>query len=551
MKIMQTTPNITHSQAFVSLSAGKRLCLLVIILTGVAIRLYHYVDNRGLYLDETSVAVNLIEQTFQKLASPPLIYDQQAPVVFWWSQKVIVNILGYSEPALRLLPLLAGVAALGCFTIFCLRYFSFVGIITAVGLLAFAYPAVYHSVECKQYSGEMFVTVLLLLGWQKYNSRQTDLRSSVVWGVVGLVCLFCSHSSVFVLAAVAIVSITGMELKAPLRSWMLLCMPFLFWGAGFVINYLLFLKPNVGIKWLVDAWSSGYMPFPPRSQTDLHWYVNTFQQIIEYPLGLSWSFLSFYVLVKHFFLFLCLGFGLYGSYRVNRKLFAVILVTTLLVLVASALRKYPFQGRLLFFWIPLIYLLLAFGVEALVTFVAKECKQQPGLIRVVKTALPVVLLIPGLYSAVDMMAHPRKLPNAAYDIREAIRYVHTKAKPVDEVYYRVWEGQIVYYKKYFAIPFDPKPLAYSTDGDSAHLTRSLEHIAKSFAGKKRVWFIMYGANRVSVGSPTGRQLLPTREALFITEVLNRHGKCVDRFLIPDQCAAYLYSFESSGQKDAV
>jgi predicted membrane-bound mannosyltransferase len=69
-----------------------------------------YLQNRNLLLDEANVARNLFERDFTGLVKP-LNYEQYAPPVFLWVEKLNAILFGFSEYALRLYPLLAGIAS--------------------------------------------------------------------------------------------------------------------------------------------------------------------------------------------------------------------------------------------------------------------------------------------------------------------------------------------------------------------------------------------------------------------------------------------------------
>ena len=119
----------------------------VLVGAGIGLRLFHFLDNRSFWVDEIYLASSLVRMNFVELMAPALDYEQKAPIGFLWLVKLCVLTFGNSEMALRLIPLLAGVAALFLFVPVCRALLKPIGVVVAVGILAFAPPLVYHAVE--------------------------------------------------------------------------------------------------------------------------------------------------------------------------------------------------------------------------------------------------------------------------------------------------------------------------------------------------------------------------------------------------------------------
>ena len=83
----------------------------VIITVGLAIRLILYLKNRSIWLDESMIALNILDRSFVALLHP-LDHYQYAPVGFLMTVKAATTLFGGSEYALRLVPLLFGSASL-------------------------------------------------------------------------------------------------------------------------------------------------------------------------------------------------------------------------------------------------------------------------------------------------------------------------------------------------------------------------------------------------------------------------------------------------------
>ncbi|MFI5196411.1 MAG: hypothetical protein ACHQD8_04915, partial [Chitinophagales bacterium] len=127
-----------------------KIFIAIILLWGIAIRIIFFLQNRDLIIDEANIARNLYERGFAQLALP-LSYEQYAPPVFLWIEKLLVLLFGYSEYALRLYPLLAGIASLFLFTLVIREIASLRSAWFPLFLMVVSYTFIRYSSEVKQY----------------------------------------------------------------------------------------------------------------------------------------------------------------------------------------------------------------------------------------------------------------------------------------------------------------------------------------------------------------------------------------------------------------
>jgi hypothetical protein len=88
--------------------------LTLLVVVGLALRVWPYAANTSLFLDEILVASNITGLTLVELVTKPLALDQVAPGGFLFLEKLSVLVLGPSELALRLVPLLFSIGASCC-----------------------------------------------------------------------------------------------------------------------------------------------------------------------------------------------------------------------------------------------------------------------------------------------------------------------------------------------------------------------------------------------------------------------------------------------------
>jgi len=179
-----------------------RIAVWVMLGLGIFFWLFHFFNNRSLYVDEIFLATSLAKMNFLELTAPMLDYEQKAPLGFLWIERVMVLLFGNGEMALRLFPLLCGIASLFLFRPVARYFLKPVGVVVAMGILAAAPPLIYHAVEAKQYSTELFATVIALFLYTRFH-KQMALPSLLLWGVSGALLLWFSFSSIFILAGMA------------------------------------------------------------------------------------------------------------------------------------------------------------------------------------------------------------------------------------------------------------------------------------------------------------------------------------------------------------
>ena len=78
----------------------------LIIFIGVSLAIYQFIFNRSLWVDEVSLALNIINKDFIGLTKP-LDYSQVAPIGFLFIERISILILGKNDLALRLFPLIS------------------------------------------------------------------------------------------------------------------------------------------------------------------------------------------------------------------------------------------------------------------------------------------------------------------------------------------------------------------------------------------------------------------------------------------------------------
>ncbi|UOR05463.1 glycosyltransferase family 39 protein [Hymenobacter aerilatus] len=424
-----STTSVSFSRPRPTQLVAWRVFFWLLLACGVALRLFHFFDNRSLWIDEVYVANSLIRMNFEQLAQPALEYEQKAPILFLWLCRLSVLLFGKQEMALRLVPLLCSLGALALFVPVSRRVLPPLGAAVAMGILALAPPLIYHSVEIKQYSAELLATVAAVYLYLRYRDA-VEWRPLLLWTVGGAALVWFSYASIFVLMAIAgALSLWHLWQRDWQRFWRQL-VPFAAWLFSFALNYLLFTGKYTESGWLVYWFETldAFMPLA-ASRAAVRWPFYQLYMALDYPLGLLLDLRTVGSKLPRLVLRLvplgCLAIGAVVLFRRQRQLFLVLLFAILLTVVASALRKYPVYERLIVFLAPVFILFIASGCAAVAH------RLHVGW----KWIVPALLLLPPLAASARQLADPGLFGGYKKSyFREAFQFVNERYQPGDVVY---------------------------------------------------------------------------------------------------------------------
>jgi len=174
----------------------------LILLAGFLLRLRQYLTGRSLWLDEAMLALNIVNRRFGDLFKP-LDYDQGAPIGFMLVEKIFSLIFGTNEFSLRLFPLMVGLGSLWMFYLLLKHFTHDAGLWIGLALFAFNPRLIYYSSEVKQYIVDVAMTILLLLIAMPLFQQPSRKRFATLT-LIGLLALWFSHPSLFILAGIGL-----------------------------------------------------------------------------------------------------------------------------------------------------------------------------------------------------------------------------------------------------------------------------------------------------------------------------------------------------------
>lgn len=341
---------------------GLEVLIFLCVAIGIGLRVGQFVQNRSLWLDEASLALNIISRDYWELLGP-LDYSQAAPIIFLLISKLSCYLFGEYELSLRLYPLVCGVLSVGvfCYLVSCIYQASLERFI-ANSLFCFNYFLVYYAQEFKQYSSDVLVCLVLVVFFYhhlKSNSFFYNKYRIVFWGTVLFGCLsqLMSHPSIFILGGFCTVLLGRRLFVEEGGSIFDVVSVSAVWLLIFLLNYVLFLRNISSNDSLEVYWTDGFVS-SSLSWNTLISLCNVYTNVLAYSFNIKDEWFIC-VLVYYLLIFV----GIVWLFLHEWKFIFLILSVIILVTLASMLHKYPLEGRLTLFLIPLLIILITSGVS--------------------------------------------------------------------------------------------------------------------------------------------------------------------------------------------
>jgi hypothetical protein len=334
---------------------------LPLLALGAALRLIQYFSDRPLWYDEAMLANNILARSFAELAGP-LGDAQIAPVGFLYLVKTATVGFGTSEHALRLVPLAMGLATLALFWGVASRVLPRPAALLALVLLAVSPRLIYYSAEVKQYSGDVAVGLAIVLVALEARRRSYEARWIGWLAALGVVGVWVSQPSVFVLGGVLLALSVDRALERDGTTVARLALAGVACMVSFGGSFAVARSALAGSEVLPTFWTAGFLPLPPTSMEELQDWAVAFARPFRDPLSFTVPLagLAAYLL------------GIAAIARRAGALPALALTAPIfLTMLAAGLHLYPYGdeilhgGRVILFLAPLILIPVAAGAEVL------------------------------------------------------------------------------------------------------------------------------------------------------------------------------------------
>jgi hypothetical protein len=390
----------------------------VALLVSVAVlfRGAQYLANRSLWLDEASLALNVLNRGFSSLTGE-LDFNQGAPVGFLFAEKVLTIFIGSSEYALRLLPLVCSLASVYFFFLLARRLLTDHGVPIALLLFATASGLIYYASELKPYSTDVAVALFLTLVACSIVESRLSYRRSVIAALSGMLVIAFSYAATSV--ALAIVGVFGVYAVRERRSreWRRFLPILVTWGVGGAAVFALTFHQLGHLR------SSLSFPAEPLSLRSAGHALNLFATGLDQSLGFSlapgWA--------ESLLLKIAVVVWLVGAvslFRRHRAMCLILILPALLTFLAYLAKLYPLFPRATLFILPGAIVLLAEGVVA----IAGPLPRIPAIS--LGTALAGTLcVVPASYAAYHLV-----VPRHHEELRTVLSDIQRSSRPGDAIY---------------------------------------------------------------------------------------------------------------------
>lgn len=391
--------------------SGLIKLLKIFIFIGISLALLQAGLNRSLWLDEGKLATNIITRDFFGLLQP-LDSNQLAPIGFLLVEKLVTTVFGNNDYALRFIPFLAYLLALFyTFKSSKLLVKSVVFSLLATAILSLNYKLLYYSWEVKQYSLDVFVSVLILYYSLKVLNAPTT-KKLIIYTIIGVISIWFSNISIIVLSAFGGYVLYYLIIKQKNFKMLLIGV---FWALSFFAYYSLFLYDHPINKeaTMLDFWEYGFLPANPFSLDFYSYFAHIAKDICYFMM-------EGYVLMMIPAIFICIAIVNAIITRFYPLLY-ILLVPSLIHLILSALHLYPMRDRLILYLLPLFIFSMCYGMLVCARFLFRKYKLQPAFI---------IVTVLGILSFIFL----KKYPFHVEEVRDSIEFIAQEINPSETLY---------------------------------------------------------------------------------------------------------------------
>lgn len=333
--------------------------LRTLLIVGVVLRLAAYLWNRSYWMDEGSLMGNIEGKAIFDF-SAHLLGDQLAPPGFLIVERTLVRLLGSSGYVTRFVPLLCGIGSLWLLRSLALRWFSGSVALVAMILFAFSDDLVYYSSEVKPYASDLLIALGLTRLASSMIGQVASGRKLAGFGLLAVASPWFSFPSVFIVAGCGMTILIDRAVRRERHSLGWLLGTAACWAVSSALAYRVSASLLNPTTTMYVFWNFAFLPVPPASRADLVRLGGTFLEVLVNPLNLLPPVPPALGVVLPVVL---LALGAFSLCRRDRDGFLILSLPIALALVAAALRKFPFHGRLILELVPALYLMIAEGTE--------------------------------------------------------------------------------------------------------------------------------------------------------------------------------------------
>lgn len=310
----------------------------VMFVLGIILRLNFFIHSNVFEDDECRLLLTILDKNLWSLFGP-LGDAQSAPPLFLIPAKILLNLFGFKEQILKLIPFLASLGAVFMFFKLALKMFKHkIAVLASCFLFFFGRNIIEFSVVFKQYSTDILTAILCMYFLPEINFEKLTIKQIIILTVSLIILPFVSLPSTFFVGAFFILNLIKNKNFKPF----LYALPFL---TIFVLYYFFNLLPSKSSldMYFPNYWDKGFIGL---SAKNLIGVLCFHLKYLFYP--------NSYTLFT-FALFL---WGIYLFIKEKSSYGQFILISLALMILASVLGQYPLMGRVALYSAPLFMLIV-------------------------------------------------------------------------------------------------------------------------------------------------------------------------------------------------
>jgi hypothetical protein len=384
---------------------------------GVALAVVQWAMGRPLWLDEEFLAVSLRDRGITDYFEP-LWLGQTAPFGWLALQRLTVLAFGTGERAIRIVPMLFGVATIGTALWIGRRWMTVAGASVLVLLCGFAYWLTYHFFEMKPYSADAFLALLMpaVAAWSVQTSRP-----AMFW-IAAAVAQWFGNGALYVTPLCALTLAAILLWRDGWRSAFRFSLFGLVWLGSFALNYGLVLRHAASYAFFYRFWSGAFPPPSAGVVETVQWFLVQFVGFGGKPGSASYGAALWLVAVA----------GFVAGAAAGRPLALLCATVPVAAILLTTLRFVPFYERITLWVVPALYVGIALLADA--SWRALRTARVPARAGAVAGLLAAALIcydiaVPGAREGIRRARSAED--NHALDDRGAVRWLKAQKQPGD------------------------------------------------------------------------------------------------------------------------
>lgn len=310
--------------------------IAVIIILGIIIRTDVLLNEPSFFGDEGALIQIIKRRSFCGLFRD-LEFAQSCPSVFLVINKVIYSVFGMNEVALRFTSYLFGLLSFTIVPFF--KDFLFKNKILNLVLmtaLIINYQLLYYSQEFKQYSSDVFFTLLLLLLFFKTKDKINNAKTALIVGIIFSSVGYFSFTAEFLSFSICLYFVYKFIKNKTFKPVLCLLIPYFL---GLLVQYLLIFKGMMA-NGILTLWKDEAFAFYSLNDA-----MSSIRNLTTYLFSEKTLFVLFLV-------------GIITALIKDRLLAYLLLMPIVLNMISGFLHWYPFTDNRAILYLAPIFMII-------------------------------------------------------------------------------------------------------------------------------------------------------------------------------------------------